>query len=218
MAYTAPMLASLAADLPSFIATYGYWFIGLAIGLESLGLPLPGEATLISAALYAGSTHHLSIGLIILVAALGAVLGDNIGFWIGHEVGDHLLAHHGRRIGITEGRLKLGRYMFLLHGGKMVFFGRFVTVLRALAALLAGANHMPWGRFFLFNVTGGIAWTVSYGLGAYLLGAHIEGILWSIHLAGGVAAIAGLVVMTLLLRHHHARLQEKAEAMFPGPL
>jgi membrane protein DedA with SNARE-associated domain len=145
-------------ELIEIIATNGYWIVVLAIGLECLGLPLPGESILIAAAIYAGSSHALNIWLVIGAAAFGAILGNAIGFWIGREGGYRLLLRYGRRFGMTDDRIKLGQYLFLKHGGKIVFFGRFVAVLRALVALFAGANQMSWRSFLFFNVVGSIVW------------------------------------------------------------
>jgi membrane protein DedA with SNARE-associated domain len=117
------------------IAPYGYWTVGGIIALESMGLPLPGEATLVAAAVYAATTHHLNIWLVIAAAATGAIVGDNIGYWIGREIGYPLLLRYGHYVYLTEARIKLGQYLFFRHGGKIVFFGRFVAVLRALAAI-----------------------------------------------------------------------------------
>lgn len=117
-------------------------------------LPLPGEATLIAAAVYAGKTHHLNIWGVIAAGAAGAILGDNIGFWVGREIGYRLLLRYGHYVYLTDARIKLGQYLFLRHGGKIVFFGRFVAMLRAFTALLAGANNMSWPRFLLFNAAG----------------------------------------------------------------
>ena len=85
--------------------------------------------------------------LVIAATVAGAVVGDNIGYWVGDKVGYRLLLRYGGRFGVTERKIKLGQYLFLRHGGKVVFFGRFVAFLRALAALMAGMNRMPWGRF-----------------------------------------------------------------------
>jgi membrane protein DedA with SNARE-associated domain len=103
---------------------------------------------LLVAAIDAGTTHQLSIVLVILAATCGAILGDNLGFWIGREGGYRLLRRYGRYIGFNERRVKLGLYLFRTQGGKIVFFGRFVAVLRAWAAFLAGVNRMQWSRFF----------------------------------------------------------------------
>ena len=129
-----------------------------------------------------------------------------------------LLKRYGARVGLSEPRLKLGRYMFLRHGGKVVFFGRFVSLLRALAALFAGANRMRWPKFLLFNASGGIVWATTYGLGAYYAATllrQISGPLGLCLLAlGAVAAIAGFV----FLRHHEQGLIAAAEQALPGPL
>src|SRR5690348_16321389 len=90
------------------ISQYGYLAVGGIVGLESIGIPLPGETTLIAAATFAGATDHLDIGLVIAAAAIGAIVGDSIGFCIGREVGLRLLHRLGPRVGLTEPRLKLG--------------------------------------------------------------------------------------------------------------
>src|SRR5690349_22734487 len=111
-----------------------------------MGVPLPGESVLVLAALYA-ARHGQSITALIASAAVGAILGDNVGYWIGREFGYRLLLRYGRYVGLTETRIKLGQYLFLHHGGKVVFFGRFIAVLRVLAAVLAGVNRMEWRSF-----------------------------------------------------------------------
>src|SRR6266853_2280595 len=152
-----------ASDLTHLLTTYGYWAVLLFVAIESIGIPFPGETMLLVAAIYAGMTHLLSIPLVIVAAASGAILGDNLGFWIGREGGYHLLRRYGRFVRLDQRKLKLGLYLFLKHGGKVVFFGRFVTVLRAWAAFLAGTNRMRWPRFLLFNAAGAIVWATLYG-------------------------------------------------------
>src|SRR3954454_7971543 len=105
-----PMLNSVLGDIPALIASYGYGLI--LVMLESLGLPLPGEATLITASIYAGATHDLTLTGIIAAAVAGAVIGDNIGFWMGEKVGSRLLIRVGPRLGITPTKVKLGQYLF----------------------------------------------------------------------------------------------------------
>ncbi len=166
-------MSLLSPDVTQMIGQYGYGAVALAVGIESIGIPFPGETMLIAAAVYAGSTHQLSVTLVVVAAAAGAIMGDNIGFWIGREFGFRFLLRYGRYVRVTEPRIKLGQYLFLRHGGKVVFFGRFVAVLRALAAALAGTNRMSWLRFLAFNAAGGIAWATIYGFGAYLLGQQI---------------------------------------------
>ncbi len=186
--------------------------------LESSGLPLPGETALVAGAIAAGRAHDGPIGEIIALAAAGAICGDNIGFWIGREFGLKLLLRHGARLGLDEGKLKLGQYLFLRFGGAIVFFGRFVAVLRAFAAVLAGANNFSPGRFFLFNAAGAIVWASAYGLGGYWLGADFEKLVGPIGAAGIAVALGLILLFWLYYRRHQARMIEIAKAALPGPL
>jgi membrane protein DedA with SNARE-associated domain len=205
-------------DITHLISQYGYLAVGGVVGLESIGIPLPGETTLVAAATFAGATRDLDIGLIVAAAAIGAVVGDTIGFFIGREIGLRLLHRHGPRVGLTEPRLKLGQYLFLRHGGKVVFFGRFIAVLRTLAALLAGANRMVWPRFLVFNAAGGILWATVFGFGAYLFGAAIDRYAGPVGSALLVIAIVSALVGFVLVRRHEQVLIERAERALPGPL
>lgn len=205
-------------DLTHLLATYGYWIVLLFVAIESTGIPFPGETMLLAAAIYAGTTHHLQIPLVIAAAAAGAILGDNLGFWVGREGGYRLLRRFGHYIHLDERKLKLGQYLFMRHGGKVVFFGRFVAVLRAWAAFLAGTNRMPWSHFLVFNAAGGILWATIFGLGGYILGDNFSRIAGP---AGTVLAVlaAGIIVVSLiLLRRNQKRLEEEAERALPGPL
>ena len=150
------MISVATQNLLHLLATYGYWAVLVFIAIESMGIPFPGETMLLVAAIYAGTTHHLSILLVIVAAASGAILGDNLGFMIGRVGGYRLLRRYGRFIRLDERKLKLGQYLFMKHGGKVVFFGRFVAVLRAWAAFLAGTNRMPWASFLLFKALGAL--------------------------------------------------------------
>lgn len=208
----------IAEELPHLVQTYGYWLIAGIVLLESMGVPLPGEAVLITAGVYAGTTHGLDIGLAIAAAAAGAVIGDNIGYAVGDKLGYRLLLRHGPRIGITERKIKLGQYLFRLHGGKVVFFGRFVAVLRMLAAFLAGVNRMPWPRFFIANLAGAILWASLFGLAAYELGDAAHRIAGPFGIAAMALALAGLLLAGRHLRRREAALEEEAVRALPGPL
>src|SRR5262245_7754853 len=118
------MLHVAASNLQHLLATYGYWAVFFFVAIESIGIPFPGETMLLIAAIDAGKTHELSIGLVIVAATCGAIIGDNIGFWIGREGGYRVLRRYGRYIGFHERRFKLAIYLFRKHGGKVVFFGR----------------------------------------------------------------------------------------------
>jgi len=190
----------------------------MLVAVESAGIPLPGETILVTAAVLAGHSHEGSIVEIIACAAAGAVVGDNIGFWVGREFGLGLLIRHGDRIGLNEDKLKLGQYLFLRFGGPIVFFGRFVAVLRAFAAVLAGANNFaPW-RFFLFNAAGGIVWATVFGLGGYFLGADFHKIAGPLGMALVVVALGLIFAFSVYYRNNEAKLIETAKAALPGPL
>jgi membrane protein DedA with SNARE-associated domain len=200
------------------LAHAGYGAIMLAICIESLGIPFPGEATLLAAAIYAGTTHRLDISLVVAAAAAGAVVGGIIGYCIGRSFGFWLLTKYGSRIGLNERRIRLGQYLFLRHGGKVVFFGRFVALLRALASFLAGANHMSWPRFLTFNAAGAIVWASVYGLGAYMFGKEIHRVAGPIGAGLGAAALIVIIAFAVFLRRNETRLEDEAERALPGPL
>ena len=179
--------------LIQLLHSYGNVVLGIVVGLESIGLPLPGETLLIAAAVLAGTTHQMNIVLVVLSAALGAIIGQTAGYAIGWSVGFRLLRRHGRAIGLTDRRLAFGRALFRRHGVKVVFASCFIVLLRTLAALLAGANRMPLGRFMMGNVAGSVAWSALYGFGAYLLGHEAK------HVAGPVAIGIGVIVAAALV-------------------
>jgi membrane protein DedA with SNARE-associated domain len=210
------LLATSLVD--SVLGRYGYAAVFSFVGIESLGIPLPGETMLIAAALYAGQSHRLSIVVVIVVAAAGAIIGDNIGFGLGHWGGYRLLMRYGRYIRLHEGRVKLARYLFQRHGGKVVFFGRFISVLRTYAAFLAGTARMHWLRFLMFNAAGGIVWATGYGTGAYFAGSQINKLSGPVDLAIAGAAVVVVVALILVLRRQEKELTARAEEAMPGPL
>ncbi len=118
----------------------------LFVALESAGVPLPGETALIAAALYAGSAHRLNVGLIAVVAAVAAIAGDNGGYWLGQYGGTRPVRRYGHWVRLDARKLKVGRYLFARHGGKVVFFGRFITVLRTYAAIWRGESGRVQSR------------------------------------------------------------------------
>ncbi len=197
-------------SLDGLIQHYGYTGVGVALMLESIGLPLPGESLMIAAAIYAATTHHLSIFLLVPVAALGAIVGDQIGYFLGRSIGYRLLAHWGRKIGLSEERLELGQYLFRRYGSGVVFVGRFVAILRTFAALLAGANRMPWHSFLLWNGLGGLCWTSLYGFAAYALGDAAKRLSGPIGIGLGIIGAAALVAAFLFVRRNEKRLLAEA--------
>jgi len=213
-------LASLIAHgrLEQWLTDYGLLAVFVVVGIESIGVPVPGETMLIVAALYSGSTHKLSIVLIVAAAAAGAIVGDNIGYAVGRHGGWRLLKRYGHHVGVDERRLKLGRFLFLGHGGKVVFFGRFVGILRTYAAALAGANHMPFRRFFAFNASGGIVWASIYGFGYYFAAHVLKQLDTPITVAFIVLAVAAFAGFFVFIRRNIEDWEERAERALPGPL
>jgi len=203
--------------LHAFIAHYGYFAVFGLVALESAGVPMPGETALVSAAVVA-ATGTLNIALVVLCAAAAAIVGDNAGYWVGREFGFPLVYRYGRYIRVDEGRLKVAQYLFRRHGGKIVFFGRFVAILRAFAAFLAGVNHLAWPRFLLFNALGGIVWAAIFGAGGYLLGQAFEHYARPVGVATLIAAAIGAVAASRFIAHHEESLRAEAEAAIPGPL
>jgi membrane protein DedA with SNARE-associated domain len=200
------------------INAYGYWAVFLLVGVESVGVPLPGETALIVAGAYAGHTHHLSVWWIFLVASAAAIIGDNIGFWIGNKGGYRLLRRYGKKFHLDEAKLKVGRYVFDRHGAKVVFFGRFVSILRTYAAFLAGTNRMRWSRFLPANASGGIIWAAIFTFASYTSGDTLRRTSGTINLVIALVGIAVLATLFVLVRRKTGELTKKAEAAYPGPL
>ena len=212
------MLNFLARNLDSVLATYGYLAVFFFVGIESIGIPVPGETMLVTAAIYAGTTGKLSIFWVIVASSAGAIVGDNIGYVIGRTGGYRLLKRYGRYIRLEENRLRLGQYLFHKHGPKVVFFGRFVSVLRIFAAFLAGVNRMHWRRFLIFNAAGGIIWSTIYGVGAFLLGKQLLQLSGRVDLVLAIVGVAVIVTVIIFLRRNEARLQREADKAMPGRL
>ncbi len=187
-------------------------------GWRAWGSQFPGETILVIAAVYAATHAGLNIGLIVLAASAGAIVGDNLGYWLGSRFGYPLLLRLGPRVGLSAGRIKVGQYLFLRHGGKVVFLGRFVALLRILAAFLAGVNRMEWPAFLLANALGGVTWAAVFAFGGYTLGTvafRLQGVLGPILLAAAAIAFFGC---GFLIQRYEDRLQEEAERALPGPL
>ena len=203
-------------ELPSWLLqgmdTWGYWVVLLAVAIESAGIPFPGETTLVAAAVYASAQHALSIPLVIVAAAAGAILGDNFGYAIGRYGGYPLLRRILNALHIGEEKLLYTRRYFEKHGDKTVFFGRFIAVLRAWAAFLAGANHMRRRTFFLWNAAGGIVWATAYGLLGFILGDNLPllgRILKDLGIFGFV--VLGLIVVAVIAFWIFRRRRERAK-------
>jgi membrane protein DedA with SNARE-associated domain len=205
-------------SIAHLIHDYGLVVVAGVIGLESIGLPFPGESVLILASIFAGTKHDLNIVSVVLTAATAAVVGQMIGFVIGREFGYWLLLRYGAYLRITESRIKLGEYLFLRHGGKIIIIARFVPLLRSLAGILAGANRMPWRKFMLANIVGALAWASIFGFAAYLLGREVEKFAGPTVIVLGVAVLIVVIIGAHFVSRHEAQLAAEAERALPGPL
>jgi membrane protein DedA with SNARE-associated domain len=177
-----------------FFTHHGLWLLPLVVGLESFGIPLPGETALIFFAI-AASNGHYSIEWVIVLAAVGAIVGDNLGYWIIGRWGGRALFRRWRWLNQYADRvLPRAERIMERHGGKTVFFGRFITVLRYTAAWIAGIAHMSWWRFLFWNAVGGIMWAVAVGLAGYYGGHAAEHAIQRYGLWAAVAIVAALVL------------------------
>jgi membrane protein DedA with SNARE-associated domain len=197
------------AYVQPLVAQYGLYAVFVIVMLESAGVPLPGETALVLASIYAGATGDLHIAQVIAAAAAGAIIGDNMGFWVGRHFGMPLLRRYGRLIHIDEKRLAFGEAMFRRHGAKIVFFGRFIAILRIFAALLAGVNRYGWGSFLFYNAAGGVVWATVFGLGGYVFGEAVHRFTGPIGLIALVAVIAGVAISWWVVRRQEARMEER---------
>src|SRR6202790_1376887 len=207
---------SLSDALICLIPTYGPWIIFGIVALESAGVPLPGETILVAAALLAATTGQISIVIVVLAAAAGAIIGDGIGYMVGRRFGVPLIRRYGRYIRLDENRLLIGRYLFFRYGNVVVFFGRFVAVLRMFAALLPGANSMPAGRFFFFNISCGVCWACLFGFGAYAVGAEIYKISGALSVISLGLFIAAGYPLSIFIRRNEAALRRRAKVALSG--
>jgi membrane protein DedA with SNARE-associated domain/membrane-associated phospholipid phosphatase len=185
--------------LSDLISHYGYIVLGLAVFLESAGVPVPGETALLSAS-FVAQRGSLSLAWVIAIASIAGILGDNAGYLAGRRFGRTLVERHGRLIRLTPERLAAIDTFFQRHGAKTVFLARFMTGLRVFAALFAGITNVPWRRFFLFNALGGVTWAVLFGLVGYFFGQTWHAIHRWVGRAG-IFLAAALVAVFLIRRY-----------------
>ncbi|HEX8917818.1 MAG TPA: DedA family protein [Chloroflexota bacterium] len=204
-----------AASLQQILGTWGYVAVFIFVAIESTGIPFPGETMLITAAAYAG-TGHLQIPFVIGAAAMGAVMGDNLGYLIGRTGGRSIVERYGHHVRLDADKLEVAENFFSRHGDKTVFFGRFVAVLRAWAAFLAGLNRMHWMKFYAFNAAGGIVWSLFFGILAFYLGKNLpllEKIVRAIGIGG--VALAVVVIAGIFVWHLKRQAHRREEAGHP---
>jgi|GEM_PF-1120067 len=188
------------------IQSFGYPIVALGIGLESMGIPVPGETILIIGAAIA-ATGQLNIGAVILSAALGAIIGDNIAYNLGKRQGRSILSRFRH---FDQTKLAKSEAFFAKHGQRTVFFARFIPLLRMVAAYLAGINKMPARVFFFYNMLGGVAWAIGAGAIGYFFGENLHLIDIWMRRVGTVSAIFILLIIALLWGNHHWRHNEKS--------
>ena len=195
-----------------FLRDYGYWAVLAAIMLEDFGLPVPGESILIAAGALAGR-GKMHIALVLVAAWVGAVVGDNIGYAIGHFGGRRLVVRYGRRVLITDERLGRAERFFGRYGGAVVLGARFVAVLRQLNGIVAGTMKMPWWRFLAYNAAGATLWVGFWGMLAYeaskraaRLAAVVEGYERLLIVAGAGVLLLAAGVYVLIRRRRARRL------------
>ena len=182
--------------------TAGYPALFLLVMAESGGVPLPGETALITAAIVA-SQGKLQIEFVIALAALAAIIGDNIGYLISRKVGRTLLGRPGPFERPRRRVLEIGEPFFERHGPKAVFLGRWILGLRTWTSWLAGASRMPWRSFAVWNAAGGISWATTLGLVAYFVGTTASNAITAFGLFG-LLAVVFAATGALLLRRLHA--------------
>jgi membrane protein DedA with SNARE-associated domain/membrane-associated phospholipid phosphatase len=180
--------------ISGLVASYGYVVLFFLVGMESLGIPLPGETAVVTAAAWA-ALGHLSIYAVVATAAAGAIIGDNGGYWIGRTGGVALVRRYGRIIHLNEAHLERARRFFERHGAKTVFFGRFIALLRTWAAVLAGAARMPYGTFMLYNALGAVCWAIVVGALGYVFGRNLP----RLERYMGQASLAGALLVALVV-------------------
>jgi len=182
-----------------YMLVYGYWAVFFGVMLENAGIPVPGETILLIAGYFA-ATGEFHVALVMLIAATGAVIGDNIGFAIGHHYGRGILLRFGRFLFLTPKRVKHMEDYFRNHGNKTILVARFITGLRVFAALLAGASKMPWRVFFMYNVAGAVLWSVVITTLGYLFGQSLPLLVKWVGRSGTILLVTAIVVAIIIWR------------------
>ena len=191
------------AALISVTSGLGYGLPAI-IGLESMGVPSPGETALVLAAVLA-SQGKLEIWLVILIGVCSAIVGDNIGYWLGRRLGRDVLESKGPFHEQRREVIAAGDNFFAKHGPKAVFLARWIALVRFAAAWLAGINHMPFRQFFFWNALGGITWGITFGLVGYFLGSAAADAISTF----GLYAFGGLLLLFLLYLYFHLRRRRR---------
>jgi membrane protein DedA with SNARE-associated domain len=193
--------------IEQYMLAYGYLVIFFGVMLENAGVPVPGETILLVAG-YFCSLGHFNIFLVMLIAATGAVLGDNAGFAIGHHYGRGILLRFGKYVFLTPTRLEHLENYFKSHGEKTILVARFITGLRVFAAVLAGASHMRWRIFFVYNVAGAILWSIVITTLGFLFGQSLPLLIKWVGRSGTILLIVVVVVVVIIWRIYRRRVAD----------
>jgi membrane protein DedA with SNARE-associated domain len=183
---------------------YGYLAVFAGVMLENAGIPMPGETILLAAGFFAFA-GHFSLPVVIGAGVLGAVLGDNLGYFVGRRVGRPFVERYGRYVLLSPPRLAALGTFFVRHGAKTILIARFISGLRVFAACFAGMSYMPWCTFFIYNAAGAMLWAVTITLLGYFFGQSwglLERWMGRLGVLGIAVVVIGLLFLTLL---RHAR-------------
>ena len=189
------------------IERYGYFAVLLLVTLEGIGLPLPGETAVVTAAAFAARGSLSAVGVAI-AATIGTVLGGSAGYWIGRLGGRGLLVRHGHWIRLDAARLARTEQYFARHGVKTVFFGRFIALLRIFGSLMAGVAHMPFPTFSVVNFAGGLLWAVTFSVVGMLFGKNLPRL--DDYLEEISVVLSVIVVAAVLVYFWHERRRERS--------
>jgi membrane protein DedA with SNARE-associated domain len=195
-------MPDFAHHLTRLLQSYTYPVLLLLVLLESLGVPLPGEIALVTAAAYA-SSGHISITIVIALAALGASVGGVLGYWIGIKGGLPLVTRYGGYVGVKKSHVDRAHAFFERNGSKTILFGRFVAILRTWAAIVAGAAAMSFTKFVTYNTIGSIVWAIVFGLLGFYFGRDLpllEKYISRVSFGVLVVAVVGIALFFLLKR------------------
>ena len=196
--------------MTDLILQYGLVLLFALVAVESMGVPLPGETALITAGVLASQGRY-SIVAVIAVAALAAIVGDNVGYWIGRKGGRRVLGGVPFVRDYFNRALPPSERFFQRHGAKAVFFGRFISLLRITAAWIAGITQMPWWRFLFWNAAGGILWATVFGVVAYVFGRTVAEAINRYGLYAAVAIVAVVAIALIGIHFWRRRMFERAE-------
>ena len=203
-------MPDFAHHLTRLLQSYTYPTLLLLVMLESLGIPLPGEIALVTAAAYA-SLGTISIYIVIILGAIGAIVGGILGYWIGIKGGLPFVAHYGRYIGVKRTDIDRAHAFFEKNGAKTILFGRFIAVLRTWAAIIAGTACMSFTKFVTYNTIGSVIWAIVFGWLGYYFGRDLPLLETYISRASfGILIVLAVGIGAFIIWKRYANSREKA--------